>query len=488
MVAHILFPVLLYLLGVLLFVPAGDAIPRRFVAWTAFAWGALAWMIAALLVLVLPVPYTPAAVSVALVLLAGAVFLALRHRVRRTSVPPIMAFVWPFGLFAIVVTIPSLLQVAEMHPDTYDMLLMASDLASGELSATTLNNLGLFGLGLPLLQSAAPWFGVAFFYSVPAAFTFTIIAALRYFCYQGLLRLDRSTPDAARIANLATLLFASTMWVVFQFAYIHNGSIAATFLLLGAGGGWLAMVDGKKSWLWLASFAFLGMSLARVETVFFAIAFFVVMLSLDRFSIGLWPRLLMPFTALLLAWYGWLLLVARPETKFLTPPRILVFAGVVAIFFAGVSSLQLAPLRRIPKSHLYRWLLAALGLIAAVMIVVSPAERFFDPMWSTIVTFFLLGVTWWGLIWWFAVVALLLVARAPHFQYQRALAGVITAFFALYVVFGLLHGYAAAFDGSGNRMALHILPVIFLYLTLRAAPYLAPAAVESIPGRRSGTI
>lgn len=476
--AHILFPVLLYLLGVLLLAPAGDAIPQRFVAWTAFAWGALAWMIGALLVLILPVPYTLATIAAALVLLAGLVFFALRRRFRPTSVPPWKGLVWPFAVFVVAVTIPSLLQVAEVHPDTYDMLLMASDLAGGEPSPTTLNNLGLFGLGLPLLQSAAPWFGVAFFYSMPAAFTFTIIAALRTFCYQGLLRLDRSRSDAARIANLVTLLFASTMWVFFQFAYIHNGSIAATYLLLGAGSGWLALVDGKKSWLWLASFALLGMSLARVETVFFAIAFFVVLLSLDRFSIGMWPRLLLPFTALLLAWYGWLLLVARPETKFLTPSRILVFGGVVAIFFAAVSSLQLAPLHRIPRRHLYRWLLAALGLIAAVMVVVYPAERFFDPMWSTIVTLFLVGVTWWGLIWWFVVAALLLLARAPQFQYQRALSRVITAFFALYVIFGLLHGYAAAFDGSGNRMALHILPVIFLYLTLRAAPYLAPAADE----------
>jgi hypothetical protein len=87
-VAHILFPVLLYLLGVLLLAPAGDAIPRRFVAWTAFAWGALAWMIGALLVLILPVPYTLATIAAALVLLAGLVFFALRRRFRPTGVPP----------------------------------------------------------------------------------------------------------------------------------------------------------------------------------------------------------------------------------------------------------------------------------------------------------------------------------------------------------------------------------------------------------------
>jgi hypothetical protein len=239
---------------------AGDAAIRRFVAW-----GALAWIISALLVLILPVPYTLATIAAALVLVAGLVSFALRRRFRPTSVPLLKGLVWPFGLFVVVVTIPSLLQVAEVHPDTYDMLLMASDLAGGELSPTTLNNFGLFGLGLPLLQSAVPWFGVAFFYSLPAAFTFTL---------------------------------------------------------------------------------------------------------------------------------------------------------------------------------------------------------------------FLVGVTWWGLIWWFVVAALLLLARAPQFQYQRALSGLITAFFALYVIFGLLHGYAAAIDGSGNRMALHILPVIFLYVTLRAAPYLAPAADE----------
>jgi hypothetical protein len=379
-----------------------------------------------------------------------------------------------------VILVPTVVQVAEVHPDTFDMLLIAEDLAGGAPSAFTQLKLGLFGLGLPLLHSPARWLGVAFFYSLPAAFSFTLVAALRFFCDEGLQRLGYQPGDARRLANLVTLLFASTVWIIFQFVYHHNSNIAATFALLGVGSLWLALLETEKTWLCLGSLALLGFSLVRVETVIFALAFLAVAIAANRFHVTDWVRVLLPLVTVVLAWYGWLLLVARPDTKFLTAGRLLAYLAVIAGFYAGVSALNLVTIRRVVAPHLSRLTFAVLGCALGLLVVIYPDQAAL-PVWSTIVTLFLLGLTWWGLTWWLAVAATLILARAPQFPQQRLLTGVVLSFFMLYLIFGIAaRGYAIAHDGSGNRMALHILPVIFLYLTLRSAPYLVGPSAPGI--------
>jgi hypothetical protein len=109
------------------------------------------------------------------------------------------------------------------------------------------------------------------------------------------------------------------MWVFFQFAYIHNSAHRRDVLLLGAGcSGWLAHARRPEAGLWLGAAWLPRPGLARVETVFFALAF-SVQISLQRFAPGIGCARWLLFTAVLLGWYGWLLLVARPDTKFLTP-------------------------------------------------------------------------------------------------------------------------------------------------------------------------
>jgi hypothetical protein len=108
-VAHLLYPAFLYLLGVLLLLPA-RAIPPRFVAWTAFAWGALAWLISTLLVLILPIRYTPGAILAALALLILLRFLLFRNHLRRPAATELRAFWLPAGLFLLVIFVPTVLQ------------------------------------------------------------------------------------------------------------------------------------------------------------------------------------------------------------------------------------------------------------------------------------------------------------------------------------------------------------------------------------------
>jgi hypothetical protein len=354
------------------------------------------------------------------------------------------------------------------------MLLIAEDLSDGEALPFTRLKLGLFGLGLPLMHSPARWLGVAFFYSLPAAFTFTLVVALRYFCNEGLQLLGYAAAAAGRLASLVTLLFASTTWIIFQFAYYHNGNIAATFLLLGVGSIWIALVRRERAWLWIGTLALLGLSITRLETVFFALAIIGVAIAVSNFRIDDWLTVLLPFTIVALAWYGWLLVVASPDTKLLTPLRLVAYLAIIALSYLGVLALRADAIRRIVRPRLYRLLFVGLGVAGIGLALLYP-DRLFMPVWSTIVTLFLLGVAWWGLLWWLIVVVVFFLARAPAFSNQRFYTGVIATFFSLYLLLGIAaRGFAIAYDGSGNRMALHILPVIFLYLALRAAPVVAP--------------
>lgn len=469
---EVLFALFLYGLGVLLLLPA-KSVPVRFVAWSAFGWGALAWTGSALLALILPFSYSPATVLATLAVAVLAYFALFSRHLQRPSGTAVRALWLPAALFVLVVSIPSLLQVVHVLPDSFDMLIIARDIADGEPSPATLEMLGLYGPAWPLLQTPASWLGLGAFTSLPAAIAFTLVASLRYFCLEGLQRLGWAARPAVRIADLVTLLFVSTLWVFFQFTYFHNGSLAALYLLLGVGGLWLAMVDGQKSWLWLGTVALLGLSLARAETVVFPIAFLVLAVARGRFLPREWLGPLLPLTGVQLAWYGWLGLAARPETPYLSPGRIALFAGLVGLLFLGVLTLTAAPVRRLVLPRLSGLLFSGLGIAVLLAVVVYP-ENLANPLESTAQNFFLLGTLWWGLIWWLVIALFILVARAPHFAYQELFAGVIVAFWALYLLLGMLAGgYSIRADSSGSRMGLHILPVVFLFLALRAAPYLA---------------
>lgn len=468
---EIAFPLLLYALGVILLLPA-KAVEPRFVAWSAFAWGALACMVSALLALILPFPYSPWTVLATLALVVAVRFVSFRRQLRRPAAQAVKELWLPAALFAVVVSIPTLLQVVHVLPDSFDMLIMARDLSDGEPSPATLEMLGFYGPAWPLLQTPAPWFGLGAYTSLPAAITFTLVATLRYFCLEGLRRLGWAARSSAQLANLVTLLFVSTLWVFFQFTYFHNGSLAALFFLLGIGVLWLALVDGQRSWLWLGTLALLGLSLTRVETVVFSIAFLVAAVATEGYSPRQWVGPLVPFTAIQLAWYGWLGVVARPDTDYLSPPRIFLFGGLVVAFFMAVS-LRVNYVHRVLAPSLNKLMFTALGLMILVLIVAQP-EQLVSSLRTVIGNFFLVGTLWWGIIWWLVAAAFLMLARTPHIPYQSLFSDVIIIFLGLYLMLGIVAGdYAVRADSTESRVALHILPVILLYLTLRAAPYLA---------------
>lgn len=480
---HVFFPLFLYLLGVLLLLPAGPRVPARFIGWTAFAWGALAWIVATLLALIAPVPVNPMSVTVALIgILLVHLFWSYQHRnLHWPDITVLNALLGPSGLFIIVVAIPTLLQIVHVLPDSFHILLIAKDVAGGELSGATLTEFGLYGPALPLLHSPASWFGAGFFYSLPAAIAFTLTAALRYFCFEGLRRLGWATRQSARLANLVTLLFVSTLWVFFQFTYFHNGSLAALYLLLGVACLWLSMVSRENSWLWLGTSALLGLALTRVETVFLSVAVLSIALSYRRIAVQEWTRPVFLFSLVELAWYGWLGLVARPETVMLNPQRIPFFAGIVALLPLGVICMHPKSVQNVVRPHLYTFLIAGLGLIVAVLIALFP-DRVIQPLWSAVANFFLLGTLWWGVTWWLVVGYFLILMRTDHVVYERLFAGAILSFWALYLMLGIVAGgYTIRADGTASRMGLHILPVIFLYLTLRAAPYLTSPLPEPLP-------
>jgi hypothetical protein len=478
---QVLFPLFLYLLGAALLLPVA-AVPLRFVAWTAFAWGALAWIVSALLALILPLPVTPFTVLCFLATISLFEFILLRRRLRPLGPGLLKRQLLPFGLFGLVVSLPALLQIAHVLPDSFDMLLIARDMADGEVAVATLANFGVYGPAWPLLQISASWMDAGFNYSLPAAITFTLVAALRYFCQEGLLRQGWAAGAATRLANLVTLLFVSTLWVFFQFTYFHNGSLASLYLLLGVGGLWISSIRREKSWLSLGILALLGFALTRIETVLLAVVILAIAISGQRFSAKEWMRPLLLFSAVAVAWYGWLGMVARPETAMLNSQRIPVFAGMVVLPPVSAISMRWAVVRRLVLPHLYIGLMVGIGAIVAVLAALFPAH-FLATLGSTVGNFYSLGTLWWGITWWLVLGFYLILIQAPPVSSQRLFVGAILGFWTLYLMLGIVAGgYSVRADSTASRMGLHILPVILLYLTLRAAPYLN--GISRQPGRR----
>jgi hypothetical protein len=471
---QILFPLLLYALGLVPGFFLHRRVPLAFFAWTAFAWGALWWTLASVALVWLPVSPGPWRVAFLLVLSLIVAATIYRARLARPASNDMREVALAVAAFLIVVSAVIHLSLVETGTDTFLQLLLAKRWAAGRLEGGFLEAFGLWGVVLPALHASAPAFGADYFAALSAAYGFTLLASFRYLCRLGL----QSLPDPPRryrlLATLSTLYLASSFFIIFQFFHIHNNLIAATYLLLAVGTLWLAHVDSSPTYLGLSMLAFLAFGMTRTETALYAVAFLIPALSLRKFAQRTWMRVLLPFTTYLTVWNLLLLLLVRPDTHIRNPFRLLiVVAAVVGIYVLALLAAT-GPLRNRVTPFLHHIMTALLTLVLVVLMVVSPGQ-----LPRTLYTIFrnLLfdGWQWWGTAWLVAIaLGLFALPRTPEIPYQRLFTTGIIGFVLILVIVGHAHRFRANIADSGNRTFVHLLPAVYLFLTLKVAPYLLP--------------
>ena len=360
--------------------------------------------------------------------------------------------IWPAAaLFLCTVVTAYFIDWGRASSDSLMQLILANELTAVTLADRTLAE-------------------YAYFTTLQAAFSITMVGSFGYFCYCGLIQ-RKMLPFQARLVSILVAIFLlSSPFIFFQFYYIHNNIAAAMYLLIGVGTLWLALTNASRNFHWICVFALLGFCLTRTESVLFAILFLAVALSSDRLLSRDWLIKLFPFTLFLAVWQLWLLFVARPTTHILTPERILILLGVILGFYLAVVMKRISFLNRLLIHHLHQIMILVFVLATIIMLFVN-FEFVFLSIKYTLLNLFTVGWLWWGIVWWVAAAWLLSFPYASTFPQEKLFVFGIVGFFMLVMVIGFAHGYGRlGWYSSPNRLYLHILPVVLLYLTLKTAP------------------
>ena len=468
---HILFPLLLYVIGLIpIFFNKKKQMPTAFFGWTAFAWGALLWVVAFIFCLFLSIPYTLINIMVLITFILIVTGILLRGRYQFPDRSDLKE-IWPAAaLFLFTVVTAHFIDWARASPDSLMQLILANELTSVTLADRTLADFGYWGPMLAALHAPASWFHYAYITTLQAAFAMSMVGSFGYFCYYGLVQHKMPSFQARLVAILVAFFLFSIPFINFQFYYIHNNIAAAMYLLIGVGTLWLALTNSSRSFHWISVFALLGFSLTRTESVLFAIVFLAIALSSDKLSNRGWLIVLLPFTLFLTAWQLWLLLVAHPTTHILTPERILILLGVLSGFYLAVVMKRISSLNRLLIQHLHQIMILVFVLATIVMLFINPVDVF-TAVKVMFINLFIMGWLWWGIVWWVVGVWLFSFSYASIFPQERLFIFGIIAFFMLVMVVGFAHGPGRpGWYSSPNRLYVHILPIILLYLTLKTAP------------------
>lgn len=470
---HILFPFLLYIIGLIpILFNKNKQMPTAFFGWTAFAWGTLLWVVAFIFCLLLSIPYTLVNIITFITLVLAIASVLLRRKYRLPDVSDLKE-VWPTAtLFLFTLITAYFIDWGRASSDSLMQLVLANELTTVTLTNRTLAEFGYWGPMLAALHAPASLFSYAYITTLQAAFAMSMVGSFGYFCYYGLIQLEMPPFQARLVAILVAFFLFSTPFINFQFYYIHNNIAAAMYLLIGVGTLWLALTNSSRSFHWISVFALLGFSLTRTESILFAIVFLAVALSSDRLSNRDWLITLLPFTLFLSVWQLWLFFVAHPTTHILTPERILILLGVTLGFYVAVVMKRISSLNRLLIQHLHQIMILVFVLAIIVMLFVNPVDVF-TAVKVTFFNLFIAGLLWWGIVWWVVVAWLFSLPYTSTFPDERLFVFGIVGFFILVMVVGFAHGPGRlGWYSSPNRLYVHILPIILLYLTLKTAPLL----------------
>lgn len=279
---------------------------------------------------------------------------------------------------------------------------------------------------------------------------------------------------AAMVAFLIT-----TNQLLFHAFYINGHMVFASFLVVGVGLSWYAAASAQWRLLIPASLALVALIPLRAEAVVVTIIFVLPIITTENKPTWVRWVLAIPIAGVTILWYGWAVQGALPHLA--VEDRTTVFGnlalGVGLLVLAAIAgNSRLRPLvRAVP-------LMPLLVLVGVTLFQLATGP---DQVWTTLSALALNMATegLWSTLWWVVPPLVLGAYVAVSFGFQRYFVLPLVTFAVAVPVFAYLRGgaYRVGFGDSGNRMLMHVVFVVALYLMLAASTAAAEAP------RRVGT-
>jgi hypothetical protein len=430
----------------------------------AFPVGLAATVLLALVLLACHVPYAHGVLVAVAAVLAGLAARRVRPDRRELTIAAAST-----AAFALAVTALAATNVAIMNYDSHHMVMLGRVIAhDGALGSHTTSELQNWGVFQVITQSLHTLTAEDFLYSVQPALgvSFLAIFALSLWELVG----ERHAALVAVVTAALFTLYGFALHLVF----IHTNLGSALYLFGYVVLFWLAERDRDPAPLPVAFLMLAALALQRLETPLLALIALVATLprtTLPHRAITPW---LAGFTAVIAGWYLLLVFRVSPESRFLTPQR----AGMVVVLLVGNLGVWLAAGRGL-VARLYPRvpLVAAAGF--ALALAAAYAVRTGNMTHSTFTTKEnLLGLPHWGYAWYAIGAMALATLLMPPPPRHRIFTLTIWLSFGLTMLLAAVHPYRIAYLDSANRMSVHVLPLIAVYLGMTAIRALQPQAQQ----------
>jgi hypothetical protein len=278
---------------------------------------------------------------------------------------------------------------------------------------------------------------------------------------------------------LVTATLLAIPMVDYHVLYLHTNFGSAIYLFVFCTMFWFAEVEDEPSYVPIALIALTAFALHRTENPAVAILFLALVVAPSRQPrrvVGPWLAGLVVVTGL---WLVHLSGHIAGGSALLTPMRCrVVAAGLVAAFawWLASSRPRIAAInRRLPHA------LAILVAVALVAMFATNAGHMAKQ--GKVFAQNLRDVPYWAHAW-YGMGALAVIALAfPPPPHRQAFAIGIPVFFAwvLAMAYGG-HGYRLGTGDSANRMAIHVVPMIFWYLGLKVLPFAVTGSRSRVAG------
>ena len=435
-----------------------------FCGWAAFPLGMLQWVSLVLVLLLSPVPWSPALLFAAW----GALFfctlvLVVREAKRGASWgrDEMLGLAAQSVFFAIAAALLCRFNLAVLTVDSFIFIDIGRSLMHfGDVQPGV--ELGSRGIFPAISQGSGVLLGVGYLPEIPPLMAISFAGAFVQLGARGLEGAGRTSGRGIALASLVVLAMFSPYTMILHIFYIHGNLSAAIYLSLFAFCFWTAEESDDSAWLSLAFVFLFGFVLQRIEATGISIVFLVLAWSRSRFSARrLLPRVAL-FALALELWLWTLQVHAGPDSRIMTPGWALVMMGGTAAVVPMLLLFEQPALRRIRRA------------IPAIVFAVSVAGFAFaldrrpnnmadslSSLWGNAS-----GLAWGGL--WPAILVLAVGALwLPKIPGNRIFSCGAAFYLVAIVLLSLFRTpYRPLWQDSGNRMLIHVLPLLMFWLML----------------------
>ncbi len=458
-----IFLILLYLIGLLAGWCWKNHLPPLFIVLSGFLWGLLLWVITATIIWTLPGAVNTG-VAILIIALIGLVCFVLNWRLGHWHLQKSdqMLLVGGVAVFSLLAFLFVSINLSTVTVDGLTMITNGTSFGRIGFNETNTGLLNLLVLFTMAVHGAAPMLGESYSYAVQPMLSVSLILNLAYAIYHGIMLQGGKSRLAVLFAILALALMLTSFMVRYALTYVHANLSAGTYLLVALVSLWFADTESNDAWLAPFTAALIAFALLRVEAPIFSIVYLAVMLSLSSLSIRSKIWSLITFSLVVGIWFIYIFLVVQPENHMSSLRILLLIVLPLINLWVLMAMLRTSLGKRRLQPILARLILVSCVSGVLVLFFVYPKN----------ISGLFVGISllddWWGLLW--VVFLIMLLTPLPGEQLpafvllnQMLILGLV-----LIVAAGIITGgYRLGWDGSGNRMLLHLFPTLIFAIAVK---------------------